>query len=286
MPELPDLLYIQKYLRREITGKTITRVEVKEPIVIRLGVEEKFERALTGRTIQAIGVRGPFLTLELSDSRDLVLNFMLMGRLHHQHVREKSVGHLCFSLHLADGTKLNFCDDQRMAKAFLVQHGEYGRIPKYDQQGISILSPDFILERFKALTEQHSRKQVRVFINDQTILSAVGNAYADEILFDARIHPKTFVARLSPQEIETLYHSIRSIIDWGIRKVEEASQPIHVKVREHMRVRNRKGEPCPRCGTTIRREGVRGHDVFFCPKCQPASRRLFIDWTSSQNLVS
>jgi formamidopyrimidine-DNA glycosylase len=278
MPELPDLLYIQKYLRREITGKSIMRVEVKEPIVIRTGIEEKFQDALTGRTIKGIEIRGPFLTLELSDPRDLVLNFMLMGKLQHQHVREKSVGHLCFSLLLDDGTHLNFCDDQRMAKAYLVQHGEYGIIPKHNQQGMNILSSDFTLETFKSLTARHSRKQVRVFINDQTILSAIGNAYADEILFDARIHPKTFMAKLSPQEVENMHRSIRSIMDWGIRKVEEASQPIHVKVREHMRVRNRKGEPCPRCGTMIRREGVRGHDVFFCPKCQPASRKLFIDW--------
>ena len=101
---------------------------------------------------------------------------------------------------------------------------------------------------------------------------------ADEILFDAKIHPKTFVYKLPPQEIEQLYNSVLSVMKWGIQKVETAAQPIHVKVREHMKVRNRKGEPCPQCGTTIRREGVRGHDVFFCPTCQPATRRLFIDW--------
>ena len=65
---------------------------------------------------------------------------------------------------------------------------------------------------------------------------------------------------------------------WGITEVEKAAQPIQVKVRDHMKVRNRKGEPCARCGTTIRREGVRGYDVFFCPVCQPATRKVFIDW--------
>jgi len=90
--------------------------------------------------------------------------------------------------------------------------------------------------------------------------------------------PKTFVSKLTEEEISVLFDSIGSVMDWGIREVEKAAQPIHVKVRDHMKVRNRRGEACPRCGTTIRREGVRGYDVFFCPACQPASRKLFIDW--------
>ena len=74
-------------------------------------------------------------------------------------------------------------------------------------------------------------------------------------------------------------YGVREALQWGIRMVEEAEEPIHVKVRGHMKVRNRKGKPCPRCGGTIRREGVRGYDVFFCPTCQPPSRKLFIDWS-------
>jgi formamidopyrimidine-DNA glycosylase len=65
---------------------------------------------------------------------------------------------------------------------------------------------------------------------------------------------------------------------WAVDEVRRAGQPIHIKVRDHLRVRNRHGEPCPRCGTTIRREGVRGYDVFYCPSCQPPTRRHFIDW--------
>jgi formamidopyrimidine-DNA glycosylase len=110
-------------------------------------------------------------------------------------------------------------------------------------------------------------------------LDSIGNAYADEILFAARIHPKTFVGTLTEAEWEELYRAIRDVMTEGQRKVAEAGQPIHVKVRDHMRIRNRKGLPCPRCGSIIRREGVRGYDVFFCPTCQPVRRRVFIDWT-------
>ncbi len=278
MPELPDLLYIQKYLRKEVCHRTITSVEVKQPIVLRVAVDAKFEEALQGNRINACELHGSFIRFEFSENLDLIMNLMLAGKLQHQKPKEKPKGCLCFSLFLNDNSKLNLCDEQKMAKAYLAKHGEYEAIPKYREQGIDILSPEFTLQAFRELASKHSRKQVRVFINDHTILSSIGNAYADEILFDAKIHPKTFVNKLSPQEIEQLYRSILSVMKWGIEQIEAAAQPIHVKVREHMKVRYRKDQPCPRCGAKIRREGVRGFDVFFCPTCQSATRKGFIDW--------
>ncbi|MBI5472279.1 MAG: DNA-formamidopyrimidine glycosylase [Ignavibacteriae bacterium] len=278
MPELPDLLYIQKYLHKNIVGRTVLDVQVKQPIVLRVSMESSFESAIRGKAFQRCELNGPFIRFELSDTLDLILNLMLAGKLQHQHPGEKPEGYLCFSLLLDDRTKLNLCDEQKMAKAYLTRSGEYGGIPKYLQQGIPLLDPACTFDVFQSLGAKHSRKQVRVFINDHTVLSSIGNAYADEILFDAGIHPKTFVYKLNADELRRLYDSIAAVMKWGIEKVEAAAQPIHVKVRDHMKVRNRKGEPCPRCGTTIRREGVRGFDVFFCPTCQPASRKTFIDW--------
>jgi formamidopyrimidine-DNA glycosylase len=286
MPELPDLLYIQKYLKRAVVGKTIHAAEVKQPIVLRVTLEQQFEKALLRQTISGCEIHGPFLRLSLSPTPslgssqplDLVINLMLAGKLQYQQPSEAAVGYLCFSLLLNDECRLNLCDEQKMAKAYLVKQNDFSQVPKYCEQGIDITSPAFTGSVFKELAAKHSRKQVRVFLNDHTTLSAIGNAYADEILFDAKIHPKTFVVKLSQKDIERLYASINSVMRWGIEQVEHAMQPIHVKVRDHMKVRNRKGEPCPECGATIRREGVRGYDVFFCPSCQPPSRTLFIDW--------
>jgi formamidopyrimidine-DNA glycosylase len=278
MPELPDLLYIQKYIKRHVVGKTIRAAEVKQPIVLRVTLDAQFENLVTGTTIADCEIRGPFLRFPLRPSLHLIINLMLAGKLQHQRHGERTEGHLCFSLLLDDDSRLNLCDEQKMAKAYVVKENNFSQIPKFLQQGIDIWSPSFSFDAFKELAKKHTRKQVRVFINDHTILSSIGNAYADEILFDAGIHPKTFLSRLSEDEIGQVYESIRSVMRWGADRVEEANQPIHVKVRGHMRVRNRKDQPCPNCGTTIRREGVRGFDVFFCPSCQPASRKLFIDW--------
>jgi formamidopyrimidine-DNA glycosylase len=280
MPELPDLLYISRILNERVCGRTVTFVIIKEPIVLRNTLDVPLSSALEGRVIRNCAVRGPFLLFRFSGERELIINLMLAGRLQHQRSAEKPEGYLCFSLALDDGSRLNLCDEQKMAKAYLVRAGDYSLVPKFTTPGVDILSPGFTREAFRALSARHTRKQVRVFVNDHTILSAIGNAYADEILFDARIHPKTLVARLSDGDLDALHDSIVRIIAWGAKMVEEAGQPIQVKVRGHMRVRNRKGEACVRCGTKIRREGVRGYDVFFCPTCQPPTRKLFIDWRS------
>ncbi len=278
MPELPDLVYIAAYLNSAVTGRKIVEVHVKEPIVIRNTLETAFSEALAGKKIAAITINGPFLTFGLSEELELIVNLMLAGRLQHQQLRDKPEGSLCFSFYLDDGSHLNFCDDQKMAKAYLVQRGSYTLVPKYSTQGIDIRVPEFTVELFRQLAAANRRKQVRVFINDHTVLSSIGNAYADEILFEAKIHPKTFVGKLAPQDIDSLFGSIHRVMDWGIEQVARAGRPIHIKVRDHMKVRNRKGEPCPHCGGTIRREGVRGYDVYFCPRCQPATRNLFIKW--------
>jgi formamidopyrimidine-DNA glycosylase len=283
MPELPDLLYITSYLRRAVLHRTITDVTLRQPVVLRNALNEPLEHALDLMSITSIGFRGPFLVLQLSGSIDIVVNLMLSGKLQHQQHGEHELGHLCLSLKLDDGSRLNLCDDQKMAKVYLIHRGEGSIIPGFDEQGVDVMSEKFTRELFLELAAQHRRKQVRVFVNSHNILSSIGNAYADEILFDAGIHPKSFVGRLTPEQLSRLYDAIRSVLARGIKAVEEAHQPIHKKVRDHMQVRNRKGQPCLVCGTIIRREGVHGYDVFFCPHCQPPTRELFIDWPDAHH---
>ncbi len=280
MPELPDLLYIREYFSKEVCGRTIVGAAVKQPVVLRVAVESDFADGVHGAAIIRCDINGPFIQLFLSNDRELILNLMLAGKLQHQGIGEKPEGYLCMSLNLDDGSNLNLCDEKKMAKAYLIAKGEHRHVPRFSVQGVALLSPEFTPELFASLAKKHSRKQVRVLLNDHTIISSIGNAYADEILFDAGIHPKTFVAKLNEEEIIRLYRSILSVMQWGIEAVRTAGQPIHVKVRGHMKVRNRKGEPCPRCGNTIRREGVRGYDVFFCPGCQTPTRTSFIDWST------
>ena len=280
MPELPDLLHMHTYLRTHVVGQTIIAAEVRQPIVLRNAVGDPPELALKSMTITAVHVHGPFIRFTIGSTLELIMNLMLAGRIQHQRKPDKTLGHLCMVMHLADGTRLNICDEQKMMKVYFVHSGAYTSIPQYTKLGLPIMDPAFTAEAFAAAAREHSRKQVRVFINDHTILNSIGNAYADEILFAAGIHPKTIVASLTPAELQTLHAAVTGVMADGVRAVAAANQPIHIKVRDHMKVRNRKGQPCPRCGTIIRREGVRGYDVFFCPTCQPVRRKVFIDWAT------
>ena len=177
---------------------------------------------------------------------------------------------------LATWSQDAFADAVQTAK----QHGRLACItiiPGYDTQGVGLLSPEFNLDRFRERIRGR-RHQVRVFLMDQSALSAIGNAYADEILFAAGIHPKTRCDQLQLEQVDRLYKSAVSVLCWGIQMVEEADRGIGAKVRDHLKVRNRRGKPCPACGTTIRRTGVLGYDSFFCPKCQPEIKTCMVPW--------
>ncbi len=306
MPELPDLVHIQKVLSASLPGDTVASVRVREPIVLRVAVPGGFAAALSGRTLTGVGRRGPFLVLGF-DPLELIVHFMLAGRFRlrepggpERRRPEDSAGAaepsgaaqpgaagrapralpgLCFSLRFASGRTLEYLDDKRMGKVYLVQAGDTKGIPGFASQGLDVLSADFTLEAFRRLASGR-RQQVRVFLMDQTALSAIGNAYADEILFAARLHPKTGCHQLSADEVERLYRAVREVLAWGAGEVEAAGEPLEVKVRGHLKVRGRHGQPCPVCGTPIRRAGVLGHDAFYCPRCQatPQIRRPGIPW--------
>lgn len=282
MPELPDLVHLVKVLAPVLPGRTVVRVAVREPIVLRVLVPgSSFAPALEGRTFAGVERHGPFVRFALDGGLELIVHHMLTGRFQLAPAGSKPLAHLCFSLDLDNGSSLRYGDEKRMGKVYLVREGSREGIPGWREQGVDILSPAFTRESFERLIAGR-RDQVRVFVMDQSTLSAIGNAYADEILFAAGIHPKTPCNRLAEERRGRLYEAIRGVIAWGIDEVERAGQPLEDKVRDHVKVRNRLGEPCPVCGTTIRRVGVLGYDAFFCPQCQPAEgtvgRKRAIPW--------
>jgi formamidopyrimidine-DNA glycosylase len=278
MPELPDLVHLVRHLGPAVTGKKIAGARVSEPIVLRILETGSFSELVSGQEILLLERHGPFLRFELL-RRDLVMHLMLAGRLKLCAPGEKKLPHEAFALEFDDGCALSYGDEKSMGKVYLCPKGDFSGIPGYLGQGVDLTGPDFTWERFSTLIAK-KRTQVRVFVMDQTSLSAIGNAYADEILFEAGLHPKTPCYSLSAADRRVLFDAIDRVLAWGIEEVEKAGRPIEDKVRGHMRVRNRAGEACPRCGTTIRKAGVLGFDSFFCPRCQPNRTGRGIDWNS------
>jgi formamidopyrimidine-DNA glycosylase len=273
MPELPDLLYILARLRERLLGREVTAERVREPVVLRCTVRGNLS-LLLGRAL-ADGFRKSHFVVFRFEGLDLAVNPMLAGRFRLAEPAEPDEKSLGLALGFGD-VELRYLDDKKMGKAYLIATDDWQAIPGLQAGGVDILSPEFTRERFVSLLK-HRRDQVRVFLLDKKALDSLGNAYADEVLFEAGIHPKTFCRSLSHDDGVRLHGAIAKVMSEAVAEVEGRAEPIEVKVRDFLKVRRK--ETCPRCGAKIRTAGVRGMDAWFCPHCQPASRPGFVDWT-------
>jgi formamidopyrimidine-DNA glycosylase len=277
VPELPDLVHVEAVLARSVCGLPIVDARVGDPVVLRLMLPEPFPAVLLGKRIADVKRRGQFLRFDLDDGLCLVVNAMLTGRYSLATVGTPPGRDPILALALSGGTELRYSDETRMGKIYVARVDQLDQIPGFASLGVDLLSEDFTLPYIRRLVARR-RDQVRQFLLDKTALASIGNAYADEILFAARLHPKTFCHKLQPDEVQRLYAAIRNTLDSAIREIQARNLPIEVKVRDFLKVRGRAGEPCLVCGTTIRRVRVGRDDACFCPICQPTERKPFVDF--------
>ncbi len=273
MPELPDLIYVLGKLREGLLGRHVSAERVKEPVVLRFAVRGNLS-LLLGRPLADIFRKSHFLVFRF-EGLDLAVNPMLAGRFRLSAPGDKEEGSLAFALGFGD-LELRYLDDKVMGKAYLIATDDWKAVPGMQTGGVDLLSPEFTRERFVSLL-RHRRDQVRVFLLDKKALDSLGNAYADEVLFEAGIHPKTFCRSLSHDDGVRLHDAIVKVMTEAVSEVARREEPIDVKVRDFLKVRLK--DTCPRCGTKIRTAGVRGMDAYFCPRCQPATRAGLLDWT-------
>jgi formamidopyrimidine-DNA glycosylase len=273
MPELPDLLYILSHLRERLLGRAVSAERVREPVVLRFTVRGNLS-LLLGRKLEDAFRNSHFLVFRF-EGLDLAVNPMLAGRFRLAGPGSPDEASLGFALGFGD-VELRYLDDKKMGKAYLIASDDWKAIPGMQTGGIDLLSPEFSRERFVSLLK-HRRDQVRVFLMDKRALDSIGNAYADEVLFEAGLHPKTPCTKLSHDEAIRLHDAIVNVLRDAVDEVARRAQPMDVKVRDFLKVRRR--EVCPRCGGKIRVAGVRSADSWYCPTCQPARRTGLVDWT-------
>jgi formamidopyrimidine-DNA glycosylase len=285
MPELPDLVHVEAGLRAAVMGKRIAAARTGDPTVLRVMVSEPFPAVLVGRTLEGVERRGHFMRFGLDGGLVLVVNAMLVGRYRlmapgreTRNANRKDPRALGLALAFDGAPELQYLDDKRMGKVYVARAADEGTIPIYGQLGIDVLSPAFTRDAFGKLVARR-RDQVRAFLMDKRTLASIGNAYADEILFAAGLHPKTFCNKLAPAEIDALHAAIGRVLTDAIAEIQKRDEPIEVKVRDFLKVRGRDGKPCVVCGTTIRAVRVGDGDACFCPHCQRETRKLFVNWT-------
>jgi formamidopyrimidine-DNA glycosylase len=278
MPELPEVETIRRQLAPELEGSRLERVEVRDPRWCEPAPPEAIEDALRGRLIERVGRRGKYLVLSFEDDVHLAMHLRMTGNLLLVPAGEEDPGHLRVVMELDDGRRLLFVDVRRFGTGDVLLGSDALAEFFASRLGVEPLSPDFTAEALRALAR--GRKQpVKAFLLTQERVAGVGNIYADEALFRARIHPLRPVGTLRRPQVEALRDAVVESLEAGIdakgasiddyRHVDGAQGSFQDRFLVHMRA----GEPCPRCGTTIQKLRAAGRGTYVCPRCQRLGRK-------------
>lgn len=265
MPELPEVETIKRELEKAVLGKKITEVCVHNPAVIRHPSVKEFKSGLEGATIKNILRRAKVLILELSNQKSLVIHLKMTGQLIYPGDGKNSR----VSFHFSDGKIMDFNDRRLFAELRLLPDWSSWKFI----QGLGPEPFDLTQEEFKEMLASKKTK-IKPLLMDQTFISGIGNLYAAEVLFRAKIHPERAANSLSDKETELLFKEIKETLQEAI-KHKGSSVDQYVRLNgsaggyvQYHKVYDRQGKPCFVCKTAIKRITLGGRGTYFCPKCQ------------------
>jgi formamidopyrimidine-DNA glycosylase len=285
MPELPEVETIARQLRGLVVDRTISEFESRW---VRLTDPEPAEvvgARLRGRRITDVRRRGKFVVFDLDGGEALVVSLRMTGKLLYG-VADVDERYVRGEIRFADGTAMRFSDTRKFGRMAVIDastlEGDGGhrrpRMPLHASLGQEPLARAFTVAWLRALLRRRPRAAIKVLLLDQRAIAGIGNIYAIEALWRARIHPLRKAGSLRNEEIARLHEAIRWALRKGIR-LGGASPSDYVDARgnkgrmqREFQVYARAGEPCPRCGRAIVRTVVGGRGTFHCPRCQRAPR--------------
>lgn len=280
MPELPEVETVARGLQAEIAGRRILSVTLgktdfmDDPVLL--------EKELPGRRIRAVERYGKFLLLRLADRGEasnsetegaLLVHLGMTGLLMPLPVSEPQAKHTHVVMLLDDGRELRYIDPRRFGRmAYLAGDGLRAELRRFGADPL-----ESGLEEFTK-SIQSRRARIKALLLDQHVLRGVGNIYADESLWKAKIHPAHQGARLRREQAENLFRALQSILQKAIALRGSSisdfldAEGLPGDYQRHHRVYGREGKGCVRCKTQIRRVIVAGRSSYFCPNCQKAPR--------------
>ncbi len=270
MPELPELEIVREVLVRRLVGRRIEDVRLSgkgAPIVVRDLTGLGFVAGVRGQVLEAVSRRGKFLLLRLAPaSLVLAVNPKLTGRLQLCPPGDKKAGPLHVTFLFADpAEELRYVDSKTMGQIYLTADPQ--EVPTFSEMGPDALAVghDEFLRRLRTF-----RGEIKGILTRAPFVAGIGNAYADEILWEARLHPFRKRTSLTAEELDRLYAAVRSVLTQATDLVrQEMGDAIHLKPRDFFAVHMRGGQPCPRCGTTISEITAHQRITSFCRTCQP-----------------
>jgi len=276
MPELPEVETIKNQLLEKIQRKKIERVEIRLPRMIKNVSAKKFQKKVEGTIIKDIRRRAKLLIIELSNGYSLVIHLKLTGQLIYleklEQSRLKTFTHLIY--YFNNGSVLLHNDLRQFGYVKLIPTKDLEKLFEKEKFGPEPLGKEFTLERFKEILSKKPRQKVKPLLMDQTFLAGVGNVYAQEACWCAKILPTRVVKNLSEQEINNLYRCLFDILREAIKdKGSSVDTYVDVHGRQgnyvsKLKVYGREGENCLRCGAKIRKITLAGRGTCYCPHCQ------------------
>jgi formamidopyrimidine-DNA glycosylase len=276
MPELPEVETIRRQLAPAIEGRRLVHVEVRDQRWSEPAPPEAVADALDGRVVERLGRRGKYLIATFEDDVHLVMHLRMTGNLLLRDDDELPP-HTRVVFELDDGRRLLFVDVRRFGTGDVLL-GTDALADYFDSRlGVEPLGPDFTADALRAKARGR-RQPVKAFLLNQERVAGVGNIYADESLFRARIHPLRPVGKLKRAQIESLRDAVVETLELGIdSKGASIDDYRHIdgaegSFQDRFLAYDREGEPCVRCGSPIRKIRAAGRGTYFCERCQPRPR--------------
>ena len=278
MPELPEVETIRRQLAPRLEGRRVERAEVLDARWSHPAAPAEVADAVEGREVLSVGRRGKYFDVELEGELHLVMHLRMTGNLLLVPAgRDRDQPYVRVRLELDDGSAVLFVDPRRFGTG-LVLLGDDARDEYFSARlGVEPLSPDFTPEALRALAKGR-RSPVKAFLLSQERIAGVGNIYADEALFRARIHPLRPVGTLRRPQVEALHEAVVASLEAGIdargASIDDFRHTDGARgsFQDRFLVHRREGEPCPRCGTAIAKLRAAGRGTYVCPRCQRPPR--------------
>ncbi|MGA2111781.1 MAG: DNA-formamidopyrimidine glycosylase family protein [Anaerolineales bacterium] len=269
MPELPELEVVSEVLAHRLVGRVIQQVKVAPKggaIVVRDLTGRGFAESLRGKEVRGVSRRGKFLLFDLTAGLWLAINPKLMGRFQLCSPDAKKPGPVLVILGFLDlEHELRYIDAKQMGQFYLTL--DLMSIPSFREMGPDALAVS--REEFEARIRRF-RGEIKGVLTRADFVAGIGNAYADEILWTAGIHPYRKRSSLQAGQVAQVYEAMRTTLSGSLEKVRaEMGEDIHLEPRDFFSVHLRGGQPCPRCGTTISSITAHQRVTNFCRTCQP-----------------
>ena len=276
MPEIPELEAIRGFFNQHIQGREITSAVMRIPVVVRSPAQELRETLPLDR-FGPVKRHGKVLLFTLNSGRVLAVNPMLTGRFQFVEPARKLYARTCLVLGVENGHELRYLDERVMGKVYLIDRDALPKLPGWAGNGPDLLDPELTEEAWLERLRRY-RGGIKNILTNAQFVQGIGNAYADEVLWEAQVNPYTPKTKLTADDLRRLYHAAHAVMAWATplaaaRMVQGATLDYEER-RDFLRVHRRGGAPCPRCGSHITEITANQRITSFCRTCQPGGPRL------------